>query len=418
MGIFNFVTKLFSGKVPSYSPEYEYFKKMYPNWDSKNRQETMEKIGIVYRCVKAISDDISSIDWKVYKYVKNEYNRLEKEPVDTKLLNTFLSKPHPDLTMQELIWNVVANMNLVGEGILVKKKTRRKINGESVLFALEPLNPVNWSLELDPNTNRPKQWVHIRNKERVVRYSDTLHFKFSNPKNIYRGLAPMSAAQLASQNALYAAEFNRNFYFNSANPSGAFILPDGVALNQEQFKRLQNQINKAYTGMKNTGRPLVLEKGMKFEKIQITHQELEYAANRIEDNKEVGLVFGVPEAKLYGTSATYASSIQAEKDYTKNTLLPIAKIIKSVLNRGLLNEFVEDRDLFIDFENFVPEDMQFQVSKDVRLVKSGIITPNEARVNQGYPRSKDPKADELYLTYLETDFDNNQEPDDKNTTQM
>jgi hypothetical protein len=76
LGIFNFVTKLFSGKVPSYSPEYEYFKKMYPNWDSKNRQETMEKIGIVYRCVKAISDDISSIDWKVYRYVKNEYNRL------------------------------------------------------------------------------------------------------------------------------------------------------------------------------------------------------------------------------------------------------------------------------------------------------------------------------------------------------
>lgn len=413
MSLFSWVGKLFKGNLPSYNYEYEYFKKIYPEWDKKDLQKTMEKVGIVHRCVKAISDDVSSVEWGVKKTELRE-GRQEQISIFKGELYNFLQNPNPDLSLDEMIWNVVANMNLVGEGILVKHKAK------GMTYAIQPLNPVNWALRLDKKTNRPLQWENISKPDLIIKYKDTLHFKFNNPRDIYRGLPPMKAARLASQNALYAAEFNRNFYYNSANPSGAFILPDGVTLNEEQFKRLQRQIEKTYTGVKNTGRPFVLEKGMKFEKIQMSHQDLEYSKNRIEDNKEVGLVFGVPEAKLYGTSATYASSIQAEKDYTKNTLLPIVKIIKRTFNRHLLMDFSSSykNGEFIDFKDFVPEDVQFQVSKDVRLVKSGIITPNEARVSQGYPRSNDSKADELYLSYLETDFDNNQEADDKNTTQM
>ncbi|WNO30061.1 gene transfer agent portal protein [Oceanotoga phage vB_OteS-UFV02] len=409
------VNKAFSGKISNYDINYEYYKKIYPDWDNYMLQKSMEDIGIVYRCVRTISDDISTITWKLYKE-RNKNSSTIYEEVRDGDLNFLLKRPNPYLTFSDLLWIVVANMNLIGEGILVKRKGLKK---EGSPIMLEPLNPINYVLKLDERNN-PLHWENIsKPNDTPIPYKDTLHFKFNNPASIYRGLSPMRAARLAAQNAKYAAEFNRNFYYNSANPSGAFVLPEGNTLSDAEFKRLQNQIVKAYTGIKNTGLPVILENGMDFKKFQMSHQELQYSENRKEDNKEVGLVFGVPEAKLYGTSTTYASSIQAEKDYNKYTLLPIMRQIKQVINNNLIPDFYGSFSKYeLTFDEFVAEDVQFKTSKVVRFVKSGIITINEARQEMGYPKSDDPKADELNITYLDTDFDANQEAPDENTTQM
>ena len=410
--------KAYSGKLPNYNANYDYYKLAYSDWDAKQLQKSMEDIGIVYRCVRTIADDTSTIPWKLYRVVQSRNKDPEYKEVFDGQLNLLLQRPNPFASFSDLIWNVVANMNLVGEGILVKRTKAEYLDGK-VPFMLEPLNPVRWALKLN-EYNLPEGWVNIMKPGSVmIPYEDTLHFKYNNPASIYRGLAPMKAARLAGQNAKFAAEFNRNFYYNSANPSGAFILPQGSTLNESEFKRLQKQILKTYGGLKNTGIPVILENGMDFKKFQMSHQELQYSENRIEDNKEVGLVFGVPEAKLYGTSTTYASAIQAEKDYNKYTLLPIMRQIKQVLDNGLVSDFYGKFSKYtLRYEDFVAEDIQFKTSKVARFVKSGIITVNEARQEMGYPKSTDPNADVLQMSYLDTDFDASQEAPDENTTQM
>lgn len=411
--IFKFLSKEksgYEGYIPNFDPTYEYFKTIYPDWGDKDRQQAMETIGIVYRCVKTIADDISSLQW--YLFEKTYRNKeVEINKVENRLIMGFLEKPHPVFFWSDLIYNVVSNMNLVGEGILVKVYS----NGN--LISLDPINPTDYVLKLN-SSNYPEYWQHISKREVTIPYDSTLHFKFNNAADPYRGTSPMKAAQLAAQSTQFASEFNRNYYFNSANPSGAFILPDGVSLSETEYERLRKQITQKYTGLAKAGKALLLERGMQYVRIQSTHQELEYSKNRIEDNKEVGLVFGVPEAKLYGTSTTYASAIQAEKDYNKYTLLPIVRQLKQVLNTRFLPEFNLSTRYFLDHEQFVAEDIQFLNSATIRQVQSGIITVNEARQKLGFPISTDPEADVLHSSYLNTNFDNKQEPTDQNTTQM
>ena len=43
------VNKAFSGKISNYDINYEYYKKIYPDWDNYMLQKSMEDIGIVYR---------------------------------------------------------------------------------------------------------------------------------------------------------------------------------------------------------------------------------------------------------------------------------------------------------------------------------------------------------------------------------
>jgi phage portal protein BeeE len=58
-----------------------------------------------------------------------------------------------------------------------------------------------------------------------------------------------------------------NFYQNGANSCGAFKHPG--TLSEEAFNRLKKELKKNYTGLKNTGTPMILEDGLEFQQFSI-----------------------------------------------------------------------------------------------------------------------------------------------------
>src|SRR4029079_6726585 len=92
-----------------------------------------------------------------------------------------------------------------------------------------------------------------------------LHASLFHPLDDYYGLSPIEAAARAVDVHNAGAEWSRALLDNAARPSGALVYkgPDGSpSLTAEHFARLKRELEDAYQGSANAGRPMVLEGGL------------------------------------------------------------------------------------------------------------------------------------------------------------
>ncbi|NIS37117.1 MAG: phage portal protein, partial [Actinobacteria bacterium] len=62
---------------------------------------------------------------------------------------------------------------------------------------------------------------HGPNGEQVpLSLDEVIHIRYPNPLDPYRGLGPVQSAMIDLDSARYSAEWNRNFFVNSAEPGG------------------------------------------------------------------------------------------------------------------------------------------------------------------------------------------------------
>jgi HK97 family phage portal protein len=161
-------------------------------------------------------------------------------------------------------------------------------------------------------------------------------------------------------------------------------------LSDSQISRLKEQLEQKYQGVWNSGRPMVLEGGLKFDRIGMTAVEADWLRGIECATKNICLALGV-EPTLLGDSAhrTYNTFKDAEKSFYISTVIPLLeKIRDSFLNNWLLPRFNMGDGYYFQFDLEAIE-----VMTDVRNslwermisgVESQIITINEAREELGY----------------------------------
>ncbi|MEM8935655.1 MAG: phage portal protein, partial [Pseudomonadota bacterium] len=107
--------------------------------------------------------------------------------------------------------------------------------------------------------------------------SPILHLKLFHPTNDHYGLSPLEAAANAVDLHNAAAAWNKSLLDNAARPSGALVYngPDGAAnLTTQQFARLKSELEDAYQGSANAGRPLVLDGGLEWKSMSLSPAEM------------------------------------------------------------------------------------------------------------------------------------------------
>jgi len=290
---------------------------------------------------------------------------------------SLLDRPNPFLTRYDLFMMTVQNLELVGEAFWLLLKDNQKN-----ILGIAPLNPTRMELELE--NGLPKRWLYgpERGKGIELLPEDVVVFRYPNPINPYRGLSPLKAVAVAGDTDLYAAKWNRNFFYNAAAPSAAII--SDKRLSDEEFKRLKAQIEKMYQGLDNAHKTILLENGLDFKPVQLSHKDMEFLELRRFTRTEIAAVFGVPLSKL-GISEEVNRATAFVNDYTfaKNTLTPKLKLIADALNHQLLVHFGED--LAFEFDSVIPQDEEFQMKKYIEFAKQGIMTINEIRDELGLP---------------------------------
>lgn len=198
--------------------------------------------------------------------------------------------------------------------------------------ALWALRPEAISVETGAD-GWPKAFVQRLGQDRRVWPADwgsgeppLLHLKLLNPLDDRMGVGCLGAAADAVALLNAAARWNRSLIANAARPSGALVHEgrDGAPLSPEQFDRLRDEVEGAFQGAVNAGRPMLLEGGLKWQPIALTPAELDFGRAREAAAREVALAFGVPPMLLgLPGDATYANYAQANVALWRLTVLPL-----------------------------------------------------------------------------------------------
>ncbi|MCF8708566.1 phage portal protein [Rhizorhapis sp. SPR117] len=166
-----------------------------------------------------------------------------------------------------------------------------------------------------------------------------IHIKNLHPLDDHYGLGCVGAAAgaVAIHNA--ATVWNKALLDNAARPSGALVYDPGeagAALSGEQYDRLKAEMEAAFAGAANAGRPMLLEGGLKWQAMSLTPADMDFVGLKAAAAREIALAFGVPPMLmgLPGDNA-YANYREANKALWRQTILPLSEKILGGIGQGL-----------------------------------------------------------------------------------
>ncbi len=120
---------------------------------------------------------------------------------------------------------------------------------------------------------------------------------------------------------LAAEEFGAKFYANGMNIGGVAEHPS--KLSEQGAKNLRESINKTYAGLGNAYRVLLLEEGMKFQRINITPNEGQFLETRKFQKAEIAGFYRVPPHMIGDLDRATFSNIEHQSlEFVKYTLRP------------------------------------------------------------------------------------------------
>ena len=132
--------------------------------------------------------------------------------------------------------------------------------------------------------------------------------------------------------------WNKALLDNAARPSGAMVYDpgDGSVMSPEQFERVRQEMDAAFAGAANAGRPMLLEGGLNWKALSLSPAEMDFVGLKAATAREIALAFGVPPMLLgLPGDNTYANYREANRALWRQTILPLVTKLCAGLSQGL-----------------------------------------------------------------------------------
>ncbi len=220
-----------------------------------------------------------------------------------------------------------------------------------------------------------------------------IHLKAFHPADDHYGAGCLAAASQAVAIHNAASGWNRALLENAARPSGALMMDAGDpgGLTADQFDRLKAELQQAYSGAGNAGRPMLLEGGLRWQPLSLTPADMDFAELKAAAARDIALAFGVPPMLLgLPGDNTYANYREANRALWRLTLLPLAGKILSGLQEGLRPWFPK-LELMVDLDR-VPALAEDRERLWAQLTAADFLTGAEKRALLGFGPPPPPAA--------------------------
>ena len=291
---------------------------------------------------------------------------------------------------QSLIETLAAHVLLHGNGY-----AQIGHGADGLPARLYALRPDRVAIEQDA-TGWPVAYRY-RAGESEVRYASEdaagrtaiIHVKAINPADDHYGLGCLGAAAgaVAIHNA--ATQWNKALLDNAARPSGALLYApgDGSVLAPEQFARLKEELESAFQGAENAGRPMLLEGGLSWQSMSLSPNEMDFVELKAAAARDIALAFGVPPV-LIGMpgDSTYSNYREANKALWRQTVLPLLAKLLGALGQGL-RDFWPELTLDVDL-NRLPALAEDRMLLWDRVEKADFLSTEEKRGMLGLDASR------------------------------
>ncbi|MDT0683611.1 phage portal protein [Roseicyclus sp. F158] len=214
------------------------------------------------------------------------------------------------------------------------------------------------------------------------------HIRSFHPQDDHYGLSPLRAAATALDVHNAASAWSKGLLDNAARPSGAIVYrgEEGHGhLTQDQYERLQTELEAHHQGARNAGRPMLLEGGLDWRPMGFSPSDMEFQRTKEAAAREIATAFGVPPMMLgIPGEATYANYQEANRAFFRLTVLPLAGRVLAGVSDWLTEWAGEPAQLRPDPDG-IPALSAEREAQWRRIGEADFLTDAEKRVLLGLP---------------------------------
>ena len=258
------------------------------------------------------------------------------EAVENHPILTLLNKPNPMQSWEKFLTQMIGSHDIAGEGDVLKIGI-----GQSVeLWPLRPdwLEITTFSMGLPVSCSYTPSDTYEESTVKQYQFSELMIWAEYNPLFRWRGLSPLYSAAYSIDTLNEYAKSNKAMLENGMTPSG--VLWTDSEVSDTSFNRLQEQFNGKYAGAKNSGKPMILDGGLKWQGMSFTPREMEFVSGKRLSQLDVCQVLRVPP-QIIGIegSQTFANYEQARAAFYEDEVIPMVNGLLSELLGFLRKDF-------------------------------------------------------------------------------
>lgn len=287
---------------------------------------TAMKYTAVFACVRVLSETLAAMPVMLYRK-KPDGDRESRN--DLAVYDILHNRPNEEMSPFNFKEARMMALNTGGNSVCEKL-----VNAYGDLVGLYPYPWSMVRIERDPETGRLIYKIRDGTKQKTLTRDQVFHVSGLSFDGVV-GLSPIEYAASAIRLGLSYEQFGVNFYKNGANASGVFSFPN--ALSDQAFQRLKKDLTKNYTGLINTGKPILLEEGGDFKPLTIKPADAELLGNKKFQTEDIARIYRVPLHLIQNLDRATNNNIEQQSlEFVMYTMLPWFKRDEEASNMQLL----------------------------------------------------------------------------------
>lgn len=331
--------------------------------------------------VDIIATDCANAEFKIYRKVDRRKGKSEMEPVYDHPAYDLLENPvpgRPDFDGFILRYLTEVYCEIHGECFWILVRDARGIPRECYVI------PTTWMITT-PSVSQPKYLMmplgNTSSASILLDPEDVIWHKNPDAVQPYaRGRGRTEAIGDQLETSEYADKWQKNFFFNDATPRTVMTM---VGANDEQIKAFKAAWNQEFRSVSNASKTGFVGWDAKLLTLGTSPKEMDFT----ESLKAIADVcrqhYQIPPEIFGILDNSNRSTIDAARYlYAVNVLTKRFKRREGILTSQLLPMYGSD-DFFLQFENPVQEDREFELKVLTEGFKLGTIDVDEWRVGMG-----------------------------------
>jgi HK97 family phage portal protein len=300
---------------------------------SEDQLRSVMTSGTLFAIIDALSTAVAEPDWDLYRKPTNgKLQDDERESVPKHAARDIWERPNPFMTGSFLRELVQQHVDLTGEGAIIVAKAG------TLPIELWPVRPDKLTPVPHP-TKFLAGWIYLDpDGEKIpFKVDEVLHLRKPSAIDPYRGASAVDAISTDLQAADFAAQWNRNFFLNSAEPGG--VIEVEHRMSDDQFDEMVMRWNEQHKGVQRAHRVAVIEQG-KYVPRAFSQRDMQFMELRAAGRDTIMEAFRVSKTALGITDdVNRASALASEYQFSSKLTVPRLNRWRDMLNWQFLPMF-------------------------------------------------------------------------------
>jgi len=321
--------------------------------------------------VKIISETIASLPLHLYR----AQNGSREQAVNHPLYEVLHDQANPEMTAYTFRETLQGHICNWGNGYAWIDR-----DGAGRVTALWPLLPDRTWPDRD-DQGRLFYWTQLpkTGEMRKLDAFDVLHIPGFGFDGI-TGYNPIRLAAEAIGLALASEQFGARFFGDGATPSGIVEYPK--TLKQEALDNFKKEVRRAYNGLENSHKIMILEEGLKYHQVTIPPEAAQFLETRKFQVAEIARIFRVPPHMLGDLErATFNNVEHLSIEFIQFTMRPWLVRWEQGLKMKLLSQRERRMGYYAMFSvnGLLRGDIKSRYESYTQAINNGWMAPNEVR---------------------------------------